>query len=80
MLNILESMYSKLPLTNKEAFGNNSSFIPLLLAIITLIFLQLLLGKFLWNGYLVRLVPSIKPVRGLVDILAISVLIRLLVN
>lgn len=56
----------------------NPSLMPFVLALASVILLQLLLGKFLWNGYLVRLVPAIQPVSGIIDVLAVSVLLKLL--
>jgi hypothetical protein len=80
MFNILESFYSKV-VSEEEGFTDrNYSWLPLMLALITLILLQLLLGKVLWNNYLVRLIPAIQPARGIIDILAISFLVRLMFN
>jgi hypothetical protein len=63
----------------QESFdGTGQNMIPLLLALITLVILQLLLGKYLWNNFLTRLVPAIQPAKGLMDILAVSFLVRLL--
>jgi hypothetical protein len=58
--------------------GFTMDMFPIILALITVVILQLLLGKLLWNNYLTRLIPSINPVSGIVDILAISFLIRLM--
>ena len=54
------------------------SLMPFFLALTALVILQLLLGKYLWNNFLTRLVPAINPVAGIVDILAVSVLLKLL--
>lgn len=66
----------------KENFGDEKTrtTLVLVLAIITLIFLQLFIGKFLWNNYLTKLVPAVKPAEGMIDILAMSLLFRLLFN
>lgn len=81
MFNLLESFYGKVVSQHEEGFSQkNYSWIPIVLALITLIILQLLLGKFLWNNYLIRLIPTIQPVRGIIDILAMSFLVRLMFN
>ena len=66
----------------KETFGDAKtvSRLALLLALITIIILQLFVGKYLWNNFLTRLVPVVQPAEGMVDILAISILFRLLFN
>jgi hypothetical protein len=76
MLKIFETLYRKI--SPDEAFGDGSNPFPLFLAIVTVVILQLFIGKYLWNNFLVRLIPTVKPVSGLIDILAISFLIRLL--
>lgn len=52
----------------------------ILLALITIIFLQLTLGKWLWNNYLVNYITIAKPLNSIFDILAISLLIKLIAN
>ncbi len=80
MFNVLESFYSKM-VSNKEGFNDRSySWFPIMLALLTVIILQLILGQFLWNNYLIKLIPSIQPTRGIVDILALSFLFRLMFN
>ena len=79
MFNILESFYSRTTSSqSSEGFSNSNVMFPFILAFITVIILQLLLGKFLWNNYLVSVIPAVKPVSGIIDILAISFLFRLL--
>jgi hypothetical protein len=75
MLSVLQSVYSKMS-SQEEGFSHDT--FPILLALITVVLLQLLLGKYLWNNYLVRIIPAISPVAGIVDILAVSFLVRLL--
>jgi hypothetical protein len=77
MLRILETFYSKISPESTEGF--NQSYIPLLLALITVVILQLLLGKYLWNTFLVRIIPAVNPVRGVTDILALTLLVHLIV-
>jgi hypothetical protein len=67
-------MYRKV----SEEFNGTTNIVPLFLALITLIVLQLLLGKYLWNNYLTRLIPAVQPAKGIIDILAISFLVRML--
>ncbi len=64
-------------LKTKESFSENAGAMLIILTFVVV--LQLLLGKYLWNSFLVQLFPGVKPARGLLDILAISVLFRLLV-
>ena len=66
----------------KENFGNEKTktTLILVLALVTLIFLQLFVGKYLWNNYLTKLVPAVQPAEGMIDILAVSLLFRLLFN
>ena len=75
MFSAFNALYSKM---SPQQEGFSQDMFPVFLALITVVILQLLLGKFLWNNYLTRLVPVINPVTGLVDIIAISFLIRLL--
>ncbi len=77
MLRILETFYAKLSPESTEGF--NQSYIPFLLALITVVILQLLLGKYLWNKFLVRIIPAVNPVRGVTDILALALLVHLIV-
>jgi hypothetical protein len=78
MLRILETFYAKMsPAPETEGF--NQSYFPLLVALLTVVILQLLLGKYLWNNFLVRLIPAIQPAKGVVDILAIALLVHLIV-
>lgn len=63
----------------KEAFDGSDNKVPVLILLIILsVVLQLLLSKYLWNNFLVRLVPVVQPAKGLLDILAISLLFRML--
>ena len=55
----------------------------LIAAIISLLITQLLLlflGKWLWNNYLVKTVTGVKPLESIVQLIAISFLIKLLMN
>lgn len=48
-----------------------------LISLVIVYLILLLVGKFLWNEYLVKYVTIIKPIPGIIELLAISVLIRL---
>ena len=66
----------------KEYFGDDTFIqnLSIIIALIIIVLLQLFVGKYLWNNYLTRLIPSIQPAEGMIDILAISLLFRLLCN
>ena len=83
MIRVLERFYSScLDEQNKEQFGVNSSsgksVIPLVLAIVTVEILLLLVGTFLWNNYLVKVVTIVKPINSILELLAVSILLKLL--
>jgi hypothetical protein len=65
-----------------EKFGSEKAKtrFTILISLILLVLLQLFVGKYLWNNYLTRLVPAVQPAEGMIDILALSVLFRLLFN
>mgnify|MGYP001245012171 CR=1 FL=1 len=82
MINVLEKFYSAC-LDDKEHFGNNSRLrqvLPLILSVLTVELLVLFLGKYLWNNYLVGAVTFVNPVTSVVQLFAITVLLRLLIN
>ena len=56
------------------------SALPLLLAITIVLLLQLFIGKWLWNSFLVPAVSAVNPLKSIWDILAISFLLRLLMG
>lgn len=82
MYNIFKNFYESIMPKPKEHFeaDTNTTFtkvIPMLLAVITVILIQLLIGKWLWNNYLVKTIPAIKPLESVIDLLAISILVKL---
>ena len=84
MLHILEKFYSKI-LPVREDFHNEKKInmnnaLPFVLAIITSQIILLMLGKFLWNNYLVKNVTIVKPINSVIDLLAISFLIKLVIG
>ena len=85
MINILEKFFSK-ALSNVESFTdektahNAKNLLPLLLAIILTEITLLLIGKHLWNNYLVNAVTIVKPVDSVFQLFSIGLLIRLLLG
>lgn len=84
MIRILEGFYSNL-LNNVEGFQQlknepTYNILPLILAILTVHLLIAAIGKYLWNNYLVPKVTIVKPINSIIEILAISLLLRLLSN
>ena len=82
MFDSLKKLYEKALTGKKETFGNDFSIakIAFLLAVVTIVFIQLFVGKYLWNNYLTKLVPVVAPAGSVIDILAVSVLFRLMFN
>lgn len=85
MLSLLESFYNKLLSNNNEHFNKNNNnkaelFLPMFLALLTTQLLLLLLGKFLWNNFLVSKIGGIKKLNSIFELFAISLLLRLLIG
>ena len=69
----------------KEDFKGNKNFnsnllIAAVLANLTALVILLILGKFLWNNYLTKMVTVVNPIDSVFDLLALSILINLLVG
>jgi hypothetical protein len=72
-------------LQNTENFGGGRGSMPSstgealasLISLVIVYLILLLVGKFLWNEYLVKYVTIVKPIPGIVELLAFSVLVRL---
>ena len=82
MITILEKFYSNI-LPIREDFNKNitiQKFLPFIFAVITTQIILLLLGKFLWNNYLVKNITIVKPLNSVVDLIAISFLIKLIIG
>ena len=82
MISVLEKFYSAC-LGDKEHFEGNSRLrqvLPLILSVITVEILLLLVGKYLWNNYLVGAITFVNPINSVVQLFAITVLLRLLMN
>ena len=83
MISLFERFYSSCMNDENEHFQNKGglrSMLPLLLAVVTVEILLLLVGKFLWNNYLVPAVTIVNPIDSIVNLFAITVLLRLLIN
>ena len=82
MIRVLEKFYSScLDNHEKEGFENNSSsrsIIPAVLAVVTVEIIVLLVGKYLWNNFLVKAVNIVNPIDSILELLAVSVLLKLL--
>jgi hypothetical protein len=74
-------------LSRNEYFGgargatmSNASTAEMLsqfIAFVLVLLLLLLFGKFLWNEFMVKYVTILKPIPSVIDLLAISMLLRL---
>lgn len=85
MINVLEKFFANAlskvePFTEEKNTNNGKSVIPILLAVILTEILLLLIGKHLWNNYLVNAVTIVKPVDSVFQLFAIGILIRLLLG
>ena len=81
MRKILETFYSNILPVREDFKGKNSNIlIAAILANITALVILLVLGKFLWNNYLTKMVTIVNPVESVFDLLALSILINLLVS
>ena len=78
--------------TNKETFNTNElsrenmkmltnyQLVAMIISVVITQLLLLLLGKWLWNNYLVNTVSGVKPLESIGHLIAISVLLKLLIN
>jgi hypothetical protein len=92
MLNVLEKFYSDVcGSKKKEGFQPGDmmgqgmqpttwSSLPMILALVTVLILQLLIGKWLWNNYLVKAFTVVNPLKSAIDVLALSLLARLILG
>jgi hypothetical protein len=95
MSKIIESSVFKLLLNNrnnKETFNTNElsrenikiltnyQLVAMIISVIITQLLLLLLGKWLWNTYLVNTVSGVKPLESIGHLIAISLLLKLLIN
>jgi hypothetical protein len=57
--------------------SSTSEALASLISLVIVYIVLLLVGKFLWNEYLVKYVTIVKPIPGVIELLAISVICRL---
>ncbi len=73
-------------ITSKDGFYGGAPVVPnraagalsLLLAVIVVYVILAVFGKFLWNNFLTKYITVLKPIDSWIDIIAISILLRLL--
>ena len=69
-------MFGTLKKTIKKQ-GKTSKMWAFVLTLMIIVAVQLLLGEYLWNNILTRVIPAVKPVRGIYDILGLMLLANL---
>jgi len=81
MLNTIEKFINNFTPT-VEGFEDNPivKSLPLIISVVVSQVLLLLVGKFLWNRYLVKAVTVVKPLSSIVQLFAVSILLRLFVG
>jgi hypothetical protein len=93
MRNIVEPFVFRVLLNNDKKLsqeGENQAqnmslvssyqILAMVVSVIVTQLLLLLLGKWLWNTYLVKIVSGIKPLENIGQLIAISILLKLLIN
>ena len=67
---------------NKENMDVISKYqiLGLVLSAIIIQLLRLLLGKWLWNTYLVKIVSGVKPLENIGQLIIISILLKILIT
>ena len=67
---------------NKENMDVISKYqiLGLVLSAIIIQLLRLLLGKWLWNTYLVKIVSGVKPLENIGQLIIISILLKILIK
>ena len=81
MLNMIEKFVGNFVPTI-EGFEDNPIIksLPLLISVVVSQVMLLLVGKFLWNRYLVKAVTIVKPLSSIVQLFAVSILLRLFIG
>ena len=87
MRDTIEKFTEAMLITGVEKFGgaritstsehSMANAVASMISLVIVYVLLLLVGKFLWNEYLVKYVTIVKPLPGIVELMAISVLVRL---
>jgi hypothetical protein len=86
MINQLAHSIEQFISSSKDGFYGGAPAVPnrtagalaLLLAIIVVYVVLAIFGKFLWNNFLLKYLTILKPIESWIDIIAISILLRLL--
>ena len=60
--------------------GNNTALISYIISIVIYVVLILLVGKWIWNNVLVRLVSNVNKVKNPIDLLWLHILFSILVG
>jgi len=81
MLNIIEKFVGNI-IPSVEGFEDHplAKALPLIISVVVSQIVLLLVGKFLWNKYLVKTVTVVKPITSIVQLFAVSVLLRLFIG
>jgi hypothetical protein len=87
MRDTIEKFTEAMLITGVEKFGgaritstsehSMANAVASMVSLVMIYVLLLLVGKFLWNEYLVKYVTIFKPIPGIIELMAISVLVRL---
>ena len=86
MRNVIENVISKILKNNiTEGFTNVNimnkiDIVAVIISVLLSQLLLLLLGKWLWNTYLVNSVSGINKIDSIWELFGISILIKLLIN
>lgn len=86
MRNVIENVISKILKNNiTEGFTNVNimnkiDIVAVIISVLLSQLLLLLLGKWLWNTYLVNSVSAINKIDSIWELFGISILIKLLIN
>jgi hypothetical protein len=59
------------------ASASTAELLSQFIAFVLVLLLLLVFGKFLWNEFMVKYVTILKPIPSVIDLLAISLLLRL---
>lgn len=84
MFELFKDVTKSLLDTTTEKFGgarvvatSSNDALASLISFVIIYTILLFVGKFLWNEYLVKYVTIFKPIPGVIELIAISVLVRL---
>jgi hypothetical protein len=68
------------PMIKKEGFenGNDNKLLKIIIAMLIQLVIFLLIGKYVFNNVLVKVVPAIKPITSVWQLLGLSILFNML--